>query len=143
MTVFGRRLQQRTRAGRVGGDAHAVEVDEPEQIPRIGVAGAAGGAEQLDRFGELQRTQRCARRLQGILRPGMPGGCCGRGQTDDAAEPEDAKRGDPAGAFAAHSRHAVPYLVSTSIPIERRKSFGRMPPALTITASLATLISPP
>ena len=54
-----------------------------------------------------------------------------------------AERGDPTGAFAAHSHHAVPYLVSTSMPIERRKSFGRMPPALTITASLRTFDSCP
>ena len=30
--------------------------------------------------------------------------------------------------------HAVPYLVSISIPTLRRKSWGKTPPALTITA---------
>ncbi len=35
------------------------------------------------------------------------------------------------------------FQISTSMPIDRRKLFGRIPPALTITASLGNVISWP
>src|SRR5215831_9944106 len=39
--------------------------------------------------------------------------------------------------------HATPYLVSTATPMLLRKASGSSPPALTITASLATRLSLP
>ena len=67
LAVLGGRLQQRVRAPAIGRGAHAVEIHEAEQILSVGVAGVAGGVEQLDCFVELQRTQRRARRLERIL----------------------------------------------------------------------------
>ena len=74
MPVLGGRLQQPARARRVGRDADAVQVHQPEQVLGIGVPGVARGAEQLDRLVELQRAKRRACRLERIfgLDPASP-----------------------------------------------------------------------
>jgi hypothetical protein len=67
LPVFGGALQQRATVRRIGHEPDAVQVHEPEQVLGVGIAGVAGGVQQRNRLVELQRTQRSARRLEGIL----------------------------------------------------------------------------
>ena len=95
LPVLRRALQQRAPARRIGHDADAIQVHEPEQVLGIGVACIAGGREQRVRLTELQRTQRCACRLQRVLGSNLFGGSAGRGyayagaETDGAAQCKD------------------------------------------------------
>src|SRR6202040_2989911 len=106
-----------------------VQVHESEQVLGVGIAGVAGGAQQRDRLVELQGAQRRARGLERILGCNALRGSRGRGQAHGAAQCGDQK-----------FHHAVPNLVATWMPTAFRKSFCRMPPALTITASLRSVI---
>src|SRR5579864_6938058 len=129
--MFGGGLQQHERASRIGGYAHAIEVHESEKVLGVGITGGGSGLQQRDRFLELKRAQRGARRFHRVAMTLL---CEARSECRDSPAADRQAQREESGAPGTCYHQAVPYLVSTSTPIERRKSLGSIPPAFTMTA---------